>query len=319
MVIVRFAGVVSLAMAFAASPARAESAEVESVPLRLVQPEALPFSDAEIRRAVLARLPSPAGNLGEVGSPSVQVEPAEAGVVTVHVGPRSRLVEVGDRSGADAARVVALVIADLVSEDTEATRAADTPPAPSVKVAGAPIAPLPTVVDVVGPPREAQPRVYRLCLTAGAVRGTGGDDTPDRTLDVDLVMPLGEGRLRFALSAGLVLMPTRNAGNVDEVSFSGGVARALGGASFGPLDLLAGPVVSPYGIGGALHDNGVLFGGEALARLTVPLWDRLRLVGTVRADAFANRTRVHFADGSAFATPWLQLGLAVGVAWDWSS
>ena len=319
MVIFRFAGVAALALTVVASPARGETAEPEAAPLTLVQPEALPFSDAEIQRALLARLPPPGGDLDEAGLPPIEVEPAGAGAVTIHVGPRSRLVTVGERSGADAARVVALVIADLVSEDAEATRPANAPAAPSVKVAGAPMAPLPTVVDVVGPPHEAQPRIYRLCLTAGAVRGTGDDDTLDRTLDVDLVMPLGDGRLRFALSAGLALMPTRNAGNVDEVSFTGGFARALGGARFGPVDLLAGPVVSPYGIGGAMHDNGVLFGGEALARLTVPLWDRLHLVGTMRADAFGDRTRVHFADGSTFATPWLQLGLAVGVAWDWSS
>ena len=318
MVIIRLAGVVALAMMVAASPARAEGTDGEPAPLTLVHPEALPFSGAEIERALLARLPPPGGDLGEPGLPPVEVEPAGAGAVTIHVGPRTRLVTVGERSGADAARIVALVIAELVSEDAEASRSADAPAAPSVKVAGALIASPPTVVDVVGPPREAPPRVYRLCLTAGAARGTGAD-TLDRTLDVDLVLPLGDGRLRFAVSAGLVLMPTRNAGNIEEVSFSGGVARALAGASFGPVDLLAGPVVSPYSIGGAMHDNGVLFGGEALARLTVPLWDRLRLVGAVRADAFVDRTRVHFADGTSYATPWFQLGLAMGVAWDWSS
>ena len=63
----------------------------------------------------------------------------------------------------------------------------------------------------------------------------------------------------------------------------------------------------------------MLFGGEALARLTVPLWDRLRLVGAARGDAFADRARVHFADGSTYATPWVQIGVAVGVAWDWRS
>lgn len=173
MVIFRFAGVSLLALAVAASPARAESAEAEPAPLTLVQPEALPFSDAEIQRALLARLPPPGGDLGEAALPPVEVEPAGAGVVTVHVGPRSRLVTVGERSGADAARVVALVIAELVSEGAEATGTAEAPDAPSVKVAGAPIAPPPTVVEVAGPPHEAPPRVYRLSLTAGAAKGSG--------------------------------------------------------------------------------------------------------------------------------------------------
>jgi hypothetical protein len=321
MVIFRLAGVASLAMAVMASPVRAESAETEAAPLTLVQPEGLPFSGAEIRRALLARLPPPGGDLGEAGFPSVQVEPAGAGAVIVDVGPRSRLVTVGKRSGVDAARVVALVIADLVSEDTEGTGTADAPAAPSVSVAGAPIAPRPTVADdvVIAAPRAPTAQAHRLCLTAGAAKGTGDDEPVARTMDVDLVMPLGDGRLRFAPSVGLILMPTRNAGNVNEASFTAGVVRALAGASFGPVDLLAGPVASPYAIGGAMPYNGVLFAGEALARLTVPLWDRLRLVGAARLDAFVDRTRVHLAGGDTYATPRLQIGVAVGVAWDWQS
>jgi hypothetical protein len=212
-----------------------------------------------------------------------------------------------------------MVIADLVSEGAETKDTAEAPAAPSVTVAGAPIAPPPTVVDVVEPPHEAKQRTHRLCLTGGAAKGTSDDEPVVRTLDVDLVMSLGDGRLRFAPSVGLTLMPTGNVGPIDATSFTGGVARALGGASFGPLDLLGGPVVSPYSIGGATQHTGVLFGAEALARLTVPLFDRLRLVGDARLDAFADRVRIHHADGQTFATPSLQIGLAVGVAWDWSS
>lgn len=319
MVIYRFAGLGLLVLAVAAPPARAESSNAGPAPLTLLQPEALPFSDAEIQRALLARLHPAGGDLGEVESPHVEVEPSGAGAVTVHVGPRSRLVTVGERTRADAARVVALVIADLVSEDAETTDTAAAPAAPSVQVAGAPLAPPPTVVEVVGPPQEAPPRMYRLSLTAGAARGSGDGEPLSGTLDVDLVLPLADGGLRFALSAGLMLMPTRNAGTIDQVSFAGGVVRALGGASFGHVELLAGPAVSPYSIGGVAHYSAVMFGAEALGRLTVPLGDRLRLVGAARLDGFANRARVHFPDGQTYATPWLQIGLAVGVAWDWSS
>ena len=320
MVIFRLAGAALLALAVAASPARAESAEPEPASLMLVEPEGLPFSDADLRRALLGCLPPPpTGDSGEAGLPRVQVEPAGAGAVAVRVGPRSRVVEVGDRSGAEAARTVALAVAGLVSADAETTEAADTPAAPSVTVADAPpMAPSPTVVALVVPPREATPRARRLCLTAGAAKGTGDEEPFTRTLNVDLVLPVGDGRLRFAPSVGLSLMPTRQAGTTDQVSFTGGVARALGGASFGHVDLLAGPVVSPYAIGGATPHNGVLFGGEAVARLTMPLWNRLSLVGAARVDAFADRARVLFADGGTYATPRLQIGAAVGVAWDWS-
>jgi hypothetical protein len=319
MVIFRFTGVAALALALAASPAWAESAEAEPASLTLVQPEALPLSEADLRRALLARLPPPPGDSGQAGLPHVEVEPAGVGAVTVRVGPRSRVVEVGDRSGAEAARVVALVVAELVGADAETGDASDTPAAPSVTVVGAPpLAPSATVVDIVVPPRAATPRTHRLCLTAGLARGTGDDEPVTRTLDLDLAMALGDGRLRFAPSLGLTLMPTRHAETTDQVSFTGGVARALGGASFGHVDLLAGPVVSPYGIGGAASHSGVLFGGEAVVRLTIPLRSRLRLVGAVRADAFADRVRVLFADGGTYATPRLQIGVAVGVAWDWT-
>ncbi len=317
MVLVRFASLALLVAAAAASPARAETADAPPpAPLTLVQPEALPFSDVELQRALLARLLPPAGEPGGPGPPRAEVAPAGEGAVTVHVGARSRVVALGNRSGADAARVVALVIAELLSAGAEADTAADAPAVvPSVAVA--PSEPLPTIVATAPTPRPGS--AWRLCMTAGAEKGTSDEELLTGTLDVDLVVPLGRGRLRLAPSAGLTVMPTRDAGTIYEVSFVSVAARVLGGASFGPVDVLGGPVVSPYSIGGAIPHAGVLFGAEAMARLTAPLSNQLRLVVATRLDAFADRVRIHWADGQVYATPRVGIGVGVGLAWDWTS
>jgi hypothetical protein len=232
----------------------------------------------------------------------------------VKVGSRSRVVVLGDRTGAAAARVVALVIAELLSAPPEFSAAAAPPPPVATRV--------PVVVPAVAPPLPAAlprwpPPAPRLCLTGGVAKGTGSQELLAGTLDVDLT--LLTGRLRLAPSVGLVLMPTRNAGTFDEVSFYAAVVRLLGGASVGPLDVLAGPFVSPYTIGGATPHNGWLFGGEAMARVAAPLATRLSLVTAARVDGYANRVRVHWADGRAYATPRVGIAIDVGLAWSWMS
>jgi len=320
MVRVRICGVAALMLLFVATQARGQTTEAAALPLTLVQPEALPFSEDELQQTLLARLPGPAG---EAGLPPVAVEPAGADAVTIHVGARSRVVVVGERTGAAAARVVALAIAELQSADGQT--AADTPPAadtPAVVatgVAASGTSPTSIVASAPTPAPEAQPGwTPRLCVTAGAAKGTNADELWAGTVNADLVMPWGPGRLRFAPSAGLTVTPTHDAGTADEASFVGVALRALVGPSLGPVDVLGGALVTPYRIGGALPHAGVLVGGEAMARVAVPVWDRLLLIADGRVDAFANRVQVIFAGGQTFATPRVGLGAGLGLAWDWA-
>jgi hypothetical protein len=287
-------------------------------PVAANEPAALPFSADELDRALAARLLSPE----ESGAlPGAHIASAGPGALTVQVGSLSRIVVIGDRTGPSAARVVALVIAELLSAGAQTASApaavAARPPSATAAapppIAGAPPA---TITAAAPPAGRGWPR--RLCVTAGATKGTGDGELLADTFDVDLVVALGR-RLRLAPSAGLTVMPTRAAGTVDEVSFVGVEARALVGASLGPVDLLAGPVVSRYSIGGATPHDGVLFGAEALARLVAPLSNRLRLIVATRLDAFADRARVHWVDGGTYATPRVGIGVGVGLAWDWSS
>jgi hypothetical protein len=157
----------------------------------------------------------------------------------------------------------------------------------------------------------------QVSVTAGVSKGTAAEELAAGTLDADFLLPLGQGRLRLAPSIGLVEMPTRNAFTYDQVSYRAGVARLLAGASWGPADLLGGPFVSSYAVNGATHADGVLFGGEVMARVAVPLWRGLRGVAAARGDVYGDRVRVHWVDGNSYATPRVGFSLGLGLAWAW--
>jgi hypothetical protein len=90
----------------------------------------------------------------------------------------------------------------------------------------------------------------------------------------------------------------------------------LAGWRAGPLELLVGPFLSPYAVGGASQHTGVLFGGGATARLTPSLSPRLRLVVGVRVDGYANRIHASWTGQTGFATPRVGGAIAIGVAWN---
>jgi hypothetical protein len=289
-------------------------------PIAVVDPSAVPFSSGELTQALLARMfPD-----GEAGPPRVQVTPAGDGTVNVQVGNRSRRVELAERTGPAAARIVAIVILELMSDggadtsaDAEAAEgAAAAPESPAVTVAQAARSPAPASVAATATPEASSPAVLSLYLTGGAAKGLGAGELLAGTVDLDLAIPIGE-RLRIAPSVGFVYMPPRTPGAWNNVSFASGVGRVLAGTSWGLLDFFGGPFVASYKINGDTQHDGTLFGVEALARVAVPVWGSARLVAATRAHAYANRVRVSYTDGATYATPRLELTLGVGVAWDW--
>jgi hypothetical protein len=287
--------------------------ETPPAPLTLTDPGALPFSDTELQQALLARLlPSP----GEPGPASARIAAAGPGAVSVRVGDQTRVVVVGDRTGTAAARVVALVIAELMTAAQSASGApASGPVVPLQQSAAIP----PAARIDSGPAAIVRRRSLRLSIAGGLSDGVGSDELTAATLDSDLVIPWRDTRWRLSPSAGLKVMPTRNAGTFDEVSFVSVVARLLGGATWGPIDLFAGPFVSAYAIGGATAHRGILFGGEAMARVVAPLSGSLRLAVETRVDGYANRVRALWLGGGAYATPRVGLGIGLGLAWEWAS
>jgi len=312
----------ALAILAPARPARGQEpgARPSPAPITLVDPGTAPFSSGELSQALLARLTGAA----DVTPPQVRVAGA-GGVVTVEVGDRSRRVELGDRTGPAAARVVALVVAELMSDAAadlaEAAEAGRTESAsPGVRVPQASDETPPASLSAAPSPEPSAPlRPLLLSVTGGVARGIGSEELLAGTVDADLVVALGDGGFRLTPSAGLIYMPTRNDGTWSEVSFTSAIARVLAGRNFGFLDLAGGPFVARYSIGGANPHAGALFGAEALARIAAPLSRRARLVAETRVHAYGNRVRVAWADGNGYATPRLELTFGVGLAWDWSS
>lgn len=80
--------------------------QTPDAPVTQAQTGPLPFTNAELDQALLARLLTPPDETGALRT--TRVEPAGPGAVRVQVGTRSRVVALGGRSGAAAARVVAL-------------------------------------------------------------------------------------------------------------------------------------------------------------------------------------------------------------------
>jgi hypothetical protein len=108
--------------------------------------------------------------------------------------------------------------------------------------------------------------------------------------------------MRLGVALGLVLIPHRDTPALGGLSYTAGVARLLAGWRSAVVELLAGPFVSPYTVGGVSEHSGILAGAGVAARLTPALSTRLRLVVGVRADG---RRR-----GRVSARSWLGPGKA---------
>jgi hypothetical protein len=310
-----------VALAAAIRPALAQEPPTSAppAPVTLVDPESVPFSSAELAQALLARFFASE----EASQPRIRIAPASVGAVVVEAGDRRRVVSLAERTGPAAARVVALVIVELLSDaahDGESNDAGDEPTSPAVNVSpdskGVPAAAL---VAVPSPAPSGSALPTRLCVTGGMTRGTGKEELLAYAADADLILPIQYGGVRLAPSAGFVFMPTRNAGNWHEVSYKAGTARLLGGTSLGPVDLFGGPIATGYSIGGINPHAGIVFGAEALARVSVPLSRNARLALAARANYYVDRVRVLFADGTGYATPRFELSLGLGLSWEWPS
>jgi hypothetical protein len=276
------------------------------------------FSAAELDDAVRARVPVAAPGADAAAEAIVTADGADA--VVVHAGDKTQRVDLGDRRGTAAARIVALVIVDLIADElapavtpTQRAERSDAADTNAAAVVQAPDAPAVLVRDAMTDARAQD--ALRIAGTAGASRGIGAQEPFCFRADVDVSRPVA-GRLVAGGALGLVLIPTRHAGQPDELSYLAGTARASFGWRANPVELTAGPFLSPYKLGGTTDHAGVLAGAGVMARLVTPLAARTQLVVAARADGYANRIHVNWQGFGGFATPRLDFGLAVGLAWD---
>jgi hypothetical protein len=281
--------------------------------IRLQTAGDLPFTADELEQAVGARIAMSADS----GAALVTVGPAGDDGIQLRMGDRQTVVAVGAHAGLEAARVVALQIAELAADASDEADEADEPEAPRAP---------PEVIAQTGAasiaapasPVQAVSASTRLSVAVGSLKGYESAAPFTFTGEADVAIP----RNGFDLIGGVGVwdQPTTNAGGPDEVSLLAGVVRAGVGWRRGPAQFVAGPFVAPYRLEGpVLHHTGLLVGGGAMVRIgyRFPVASNIELFGSLRVDAFVNQVRImNPTEDPTFVTPRLSAALGLGVAWD---
>lgn len=236
---------------------------------------AAPFDASQLAAAIRLRLPA--------GDVPVRVRVfGTPGGVRVEARGNAREIALGGLTGAPAARLVALVLDDLLLDD----------------LATVPLAP-PSVMSHAAPARA---RVNIGVLGSATVwqYALGG-------LGLDVAIPRDPWLL--AIEAG-------GSALVDgPLHLTTAMVRIVGGARVGPLELRLGASVAPVLVSDGVHDRTLLIGAGTSARLRAPLSAGVRAVLAGGVDVFATRT-TYIVDGMAVlatprAAPWIAAGVEV--------
>lgn len=265
--------VTGLTLACMATTARAERAvHVEVAPGVAVTAD-------EVATALRLRI-------ADVGAAlSVRVRPSGDGVIA-QVDERVRAVALGGRTGVDAARLIALALADLAQVAVEEEAAP--------LEAGA----------VVAPARRT-----RTSLELAVVGSAAAWSAPMAAVAIDVAAVRGRWLGAAELGAGKLV-----AGNLH---LGGGTVRLGAGVRVGNLDVRAGLVLLPVWVSNGAGDQTVLVGGGASARLRIPVAPDLRLVVAAGIDAFATRTEYTVGAMTTLSTPWLAPWGGAGAEVSW--
>lgn len=272
----------------------ASSAQAQARRVSVSCQGALPFTSVELTEAIQLRLPV-MRIPGADALPAVRVQGRTPDRAAITVGPANRVISLKDLSGADAARVVALLALDLISNLQR--EVASSRPVGDVRK---PHSPKRSNTVFVG----VSPRL--------AVGVSEWSPTFEPTLDLGLKISryvsvfveagftwvgAGDG----ALAVSLVEIP----------------ARIGAAVRYRWLEARAGLALRPYLLSGGTDDQGVLVGGggslRVLRRMTA--W----LTGYLAAgvDLFATRKDFQVVKGeTGLRTSWVVPWLGLGVGWE---
>lgn len=264
-------------------------------------PAGLPFDASELSEALSARISGLAPD-------QLRLDWLD-GRVLVTLGTRARLVDLGAAQHTEAARVVALVVADLAREEPLAPPlAAPTPvivptEAPTARPASVPLAP-------------ASDRT-RLGIEVTGQRGLAGEEP--WSVDAGVAASVaGRGRIVVSGRIGYMIVPTTRSPTGTSVRLDGLSLRAGVGARFELLELVLGPSVIPYWVQGAEGHHAVLAGVGTQLTLWLPVVRSLRVAARLCLDVLGSRVRVYAGSDRVLTTPRAMLGLTLGFAWGWS-
>lgn len=263
----------------------------------------LPFGEDQLRRLVEPRLAAGAAPACDTVAVATAAEP---GSLVVSCPDRRAEVWIGDRTGEDAARVVAVVLADLLAarKEAPAPRAPAVAASPPAVTAGAPLAPAP------GRQRWA------IWAAPGVAGGTsagfafephvgGGWEVSHR---VGLLLDVGFARVSD-VSPKLGIQAT-----LDTVPVRGGASVALG-----PAALQGGAVVRVYRAHAATASDGVRPGAFIAGTWTFGRRWPVHPYVTAGLDVYAEKLEVRVDELVTLTAGTLAPWLAVGAQWSGAS
>jgi hypothetical protein len=247
----------------------------------------VPFTEEELRDAVGMRLLE--DDLHDRLAISVRAGPK--GAVLVYRDGQLRSIDLGQRVGASAARLVALEIVDLVLAPAEP-------------------APLPA------PPDVSQNRLV-LSVFGGLGKGSDDRDPLGGCVGVDVTGRFGR-RLRLALAAAWFPPATRDPGEFSETTVQLGILRASAGVGLGPVDVLGGPVLAVYHAATQVNDGNTILAGVGVGvRARFPIFREFSAYAGADLDVFFNRLEISDVfGGDSFQSPPVAFTASLGLSYE---
>ncbi|HEV7558068.1 MAG TPA: hypothetical protein VGO00_21520 [Kofleriaceae bacterium] len=220
--------------------------------------------------------------VGPTGSPiRVHVATVLGGVVVSAAGA-TRVIALGDLTGPDAARLIALATLDLLDER-------ETGASPAMTMPRVPV--------------DASSSIERTTFALGAV-GTASmwsDMLAGITVDAEVT----RGRWLGAVDVGGATLVA------GRLQLREAVVRVGAGIRFGVVDVRAGATVMPMDVSNGTGDQTVLVGAGASLRTRIAMSDAARFVIAAGFDVFATQTDYTIGT-SMVTTPWIAPWLAAG-------
>jgi hypothetical protein len=319
-VVLALAAGMALAVPAAAAGATAPgSASPVFLDIRL-EGAALSFSAAELAAAVGLRLTLTSD--AAVGATPVVVTSPSPGQVAIASGWRRREIDVADAPAAEAARLVALMIVDLVRPEVALPPPASVP-APPPKVASPTAAATPpsaaasaAVAARAAPSRSDARLPPRLTLAAAmgiAARTTDAGASASPTVEVRLALG-SRARLVLAAAFDHAEALVREGDMQSTLAVTTLPVRLGVGARLGFVEVRAGGLVRTYLASGLASRGGAVGGMFAAVAVELPLGSTLVPFGVVGVDVHPQAVAFQVAGQTVLElgrfAPWLAVGLA---------
>jgi len=249
----------------------------------------LPFAEADLLEAMRLRLPlmrlgQPAGKL-----PPVTVSAIAPDQASVAVGRSSRRISLEGLEGADAARIVALLSLDMISNPQNVSISLQAPDGE--------------------PRREKSATVF---VEVSTRIGLGVSESPTFEPTLDLSIKVSRNFLVFV--EGGVTWAAAGEG-ADELRLTEIPIRAGAGIRFDWFEVRAGIALRPYFVSGVGEDEGVLVGGALELRLRRDLTPWLTGHVVAGVDVFPLRKAFDVGGNAALTTSWATPWIGLGAGW----